>query len=187
MLGAPANRMNELAFGKYRVRELLARGGMAEIHLAVEQTAHTGERLVVLKRILPDHKDDPDFVEFFVHEARVALQLTHPNIVQAYEFGRENDVLYLAMEYVRGFTVLDVIRRASMLGRSVSLDAVVKIAADIAAGLDYAHKATDAQGRPLEIVHRDVSPHNIVIAKEGTAKLVDFGIARASCQAFKTR
>ena len=177
----------EQAFGKYRLRELLARGGMAEIHLAVEQTAHTGERLVVLKRILPDHKDDPDFVEFFVHEARVALQLTHPNIVQAYEFGRENDVLYLAMEYVRGFTVLDVIRRASMLGRSVSLDAVVKIAADIAAGLDYAHKATDAQGRPLEIVHRDVSPHNVVIAREGTAKLVDFGIARASCQMFKTR
>jgi serine/threonine protein kinase len=179
--------MNDQAFGKYRVRELLARGGMAEIHLAVEQTAHTGERLVVLKRILPDHKDDPDFVEFFVHEARVALQLTHPNIVQAYEFGRENDVLYLAMEYVRGFTVLDVIRRASMLGRAVSLDAAVKIAADIAAALDYAHKATDAQGNPLEIVHRDVSPHNIVIAKEGTAKLVDFGIARASCQAFKTR
>ncbi len=179
--------MIEQAFGKYRLRELLARGGMAEIHLAVEQTVHTGERLVVLKRILPEHKDDPDFVEFFVHEARVALQLTHPNIVQAYEFGREEDVLYLAMEYVRGFTVLDVIRRASMLGRHVSLDAVIKVAADVAAGLDYAHKASDAQGNPLEIVHRDVSPHNIVIAREGIAKLVDFGIARASCQAFKTR
>jgi serine/threonine-protein kinase len=174
-------------FGKYKLRELLARGGMAEIHLAVEKTVHKGDRLVVLKRILPSHKDDPDFVEFFHHEARVALQLSHPNIVQAYEFGEEEDTLYLAMEYVRGHTVLDVIRRAASMGRQVSLDAALKIAADVAGALDYVHRATDPDGRALNIVHRDVSPHNIVIAREGTAKLADFGIARASIQEFKTR
>jgi serine/threonine protein kinase len=153
----------------------------------VERTPHAGERLVVIKRILPAYKNDPDYVEFFVHEARVALQLVHPNIVQAYEFGRTGDVHYLAMEYVRGCTALELLRRAAQLGKHLSLDAVCKVAADVAAGLDHVHRACDTQGNPLRIVHRDVSPHNIVIAREGLAKLVDFGIARATTQEFRTR
>jgi serine/threonine-protein kinase len=160
---------------------------MAEVHLAIERLAHGAERLVVIKRILPAYKHDPDYVEFFIHEARVALQLVHPNVVQAYEFGRADDVHYLAMEYLPGATSLDLLRRAAQLGRHLSLDALCKIVADVAAALDHVHRACDTQGQPLRIVHRDVSPHNIVIAREGIAKLVDFGIARATTQEFRTR
>jgi len=139
--------MSESLFGKYRLRELLARGGMAEIHLAVERLPHGGERVVVLKRILPVHQDDPDFVEFFRHEGRVALQLSHPNIVQAHEFGAMGDTLYLAMEYVRGHSVLDVIRRAAAIASPVALDAAVKIARDARPSHELAGSKQPALGR----------------------------------------
>lgn len=175
------------AFGKYQLVRRIANGGMAEVHLAVERLAHGAERHVVLKRILPAYAHDPDFIEFFLQEGRLALQLAHPNIVQAYELGQVGDVHYLAMEWVRGPSVLEVMRRVSQRGRQLALDAIVKVAADVAAALAHVHAARDVHGRPLEIVHRDVSPHNIVVAYDGVAKLVDFGIARASTQEWRTR
>ena len=174
-------------FGRFELRKRIGAGGMAEVFLAVENLSDGAARLAVLKRILPRHARDPDFVEFFVQEAKLALALQHPNIVHAYDFGCEEGVHYLAMEYVHGETLLDVIRRALDLGRTLSLGSVVRIVADILAGLDHTHNACDLDGTALGIVHRDVTPQNILVSHQGAVKLADFGVARMEGQAFRTR
>jgi serine/threonine protein kinase len=148
---------------------------MAELFLAERSGAHGARRRVVLKRILPAFARDPDFRELFVHEARIAMQLTHANIVQVYDFDESGDSYVLEMEYVEGCDLRALLRKYGPL----PLGAALRVSVEILRGLDYAHRRTGADGVPLQIVHRDVSPGNILLSKEGEVKLTDFGLARS--------
>lgn len=168
------------AFGPYRIVARIGRGGMAEVYLAQRTGPGGFARDLVIKRILPHLAEDHEFVRMFVNEAAILARLTHSNVAQVYDFGRIEDSYYLAMEYVRG-TSLDRLL-AVFAGQGLPIPIAVRIVADTARGLAYAHRATDALGRPLGIVHSDVSPSNILISFEGEVKLIDFGIARAGSQ-----
>ncbi len=178
-VGATANR--------YQVLSKLAVGGMAEIFL-VRSTTITGvERYCVLKRILPEHAGDASFLQMFVDEARLATQLQHPNIASVYDIGMLEDLYFYTMEYVHGETVRSLVERAQNDGRELPLACILTIIAGAAAGLHHAHVRTANDGRPLGIVHRDVSPSNLMVSYEGNVKLVDFGVAKASDRAEKTK
>lgn len=165
--------------GRYDVIGRLASGGMAEIFLAREQGPHTVGRHLVLKRILPHVANDERMVEMFVHEAKLCMHLRHPNICPIYEFGEEGGSFYLAMEWVRGISLRDLVDR---VGGALPVPMVTKIFADIAGALHHAHTCTDQEGRALSIVHRDVNPENIMIGFDGVAKLLDFGVAAAATE-----
>lgn len=167
-------------FGPYRIVARIGRGGMAEVYLAQRTGPGGFARDLVIKRILPHLAEDQEFVRMFVNEAAILARLTHSNVAQVYDFGRIDDSYYLAMEYVRG-TSLDRLL-AVFAGEGLPIPIAVRIVADTARGLAYAHRATDALGRPLGIVHSDISPSNILISFEGEVKLIDFGIARAGSQ-----
>ncbi|MBI5501813.1 MAG: serine/threonine protein kinase [Deltaproteobacteria bacterium] len=171
-------------FGPYRILARIGRGGMAEIYLASRTGPGGFSRDVVLKRILPQRAADPEFVRMFVDEAGLLSRLTHSNIAQVYEFGEIEGSHYLAMEYVRGISLDRLIRVFERPGLPIAHAA--RIAAEVARGLDHAHRATDARGRPLAIVHRDVSPTNVLVSYEGEVKLIDFGIARSAVRATET-
>jgi len=168
------------AFSRYELLGRLAVGGMAEIYLAREpETVHgAGHRTLVIKRVLPHVADDPAFVEMFFNEARLAMRLRHPAIVHIYEFGEEQGSYFLAMEWVDGVPLGKIIRRARKAD-GVPPAFAVKVAATIAEALDYAHRARGDDGESLGIVHRDVSPQNIMVSYDGAVKLLDFGIAKA--------
>jgi len=168
------------AFGPYRIVARIGRGGMAEVYLAQRTGPGGFARDLVIKRILPHLAEDQEFVRMFVNEAAILARLTHSNVAQVYDFGRIDDSYYLAMEYVRG-TSLDRLL-AVFSGNGLPIPIALRIIADTARGLAYAHRATDPLGRPLGIVHSDISPSNILISFEGEVKLIDFGIARAGFQ-----
>lgn len=165
--------------GPYELVRLLATGGMAEVYLARRDGPHGFTKTVALKRILPQLARDPDFVSMFVDEARVCAQLSHPNLVQVFDFGEATGELYMAMEYVDGTTGAKVVRKAAALGEHLLLEGTLHLVLSVLRGLEYAHDAVDVDGVPLGLVHRDVSPGNILIARSGAVKLGDFGIARA--------
>lgn len=165
--------------GPYRLVRHIATGGMAEVYLARRDGPHGFTKTVALKRILPQLARDPDFVAMFVDEARVCAQLSHPNLVQVFDFGETGSELYMAMEYVDGTTCAKVVRCAAARMDMVPVEAAIHIILGVLRGLEYAHAAVDLDGRPLGLVHRDVSPGNILIARSGAVKLGDFGIARA--------
>lgn len=156
---------------------------MAEVWLGRALGFGGFEKLVVLKTILPNLITNPQFVQMFINEARVAAMLNHPNCVQIFELGKEEGVLYIAMEYIEGFSFSRVLKRAKAQGVKVPLEILARIAADALAGLEYAHKLTDREGKPVGLIHRDVSPDNLLISFAGQTKLVDFGIAKASLSA----
>jgi phosphate binding protein len=169
-----------LAFGKYRLVATLGRGGTADVFLAVMRGAHGFEKLLVVKRLRADVEEDDVYRALLSSEARVAARLSHPNIVQTYEVGEHDGRAFLAMEYLDGQPlnrVINLARRAG--GQPLPTALSVRIIADALAGLHYAHELKDFDGRSLDIVHRDVSPHNIFVTYEGVVKLVDFGIAKA--------
>ncbi|MAQ18128.1 MAG: hypothetical protein CMN30_25445 [Sandaracinus sp.] len=168
------------AFSRYELLGRLAVGGMAEIYLArePETVRGAGHRTLVIKRVLPHVADDPAFVDMFFNEARLAMRLRHPAIVHIYEFGEEAGSYYLAMEWVDGVALGKIIRRARK-ENGIPPAIAVKLAATVAEALDYAHRARGDDGEPLGIVHRDVSPQNIMVSYEGAVKLLDFGIAKA--------
>src|SRR5438067_12165066 len=172
-------------FGSYRLQRRLARGGMAEVFLARLVGVEGFERRVAIKRILPHLSDSEEFRAMFLDEARLAAQLTHPNIVHIYDFGKVDDYYFIAMEYVDGVDIGRIIRRAKE--RPVPFELAARILADTCAGLDFAHKAVDAVGRKLDVVHRDVTPQNVLVTYDGAVKLVDFGIAKAQFAAGRTR
>lgn len=174
-------------FGKYLLLRRVAVGGMAEIYLALEEIPHAGCRFVTIKRIRPDLAHDRDFIDFFLSESRVALKCSHPNLPQTFDLGVVDGVHYLAMEFIRGHTLLDVIRRTYMQSQVVSVGTAVAVGIQIAAALEHAHGLTDVDGKPMEVIHRDVTPQNIMVSTGGIAKLIDFGIVRASVQAHQTR
>ncbi|MFB1484313.1 protein kinase [Corallococcus sp. RDP092CA] len=163
-------------FGKYLLIKRLALGGMAELFLAHKPPDPT---LVVIKRILPYLSEEPEFVQMFLDEARIAAQLHHPNIVQVHELGKEGDNIFICMEYVEGVDLRRVLAEEFKFGASMPYGVAAKICAAIAAGLDHAHFSRGVDGRPLELIHRDVSPQNVMISYDGRVKLVDFGIAKA--------
>src|SRR5450755_3328143 len=169
-----------LHLGPYELVERVATGGMAEVYLARRAGPHGFQKVVAVKRILPQLAKDTDFVAMFVDEARVCARLSHPNIVQVFDFGEEGGELYMAMEYVDGTTGARLIRAAAAKGEELPLDVCLHLALSVLRGLEYAHSARDEDGKPLSLVHRDVSPGNVLIDRSGAVKLTDFGIARAA-------
>ena len=166
--------------GPYELTQRIATGGMAEVYLARRAGPHGFQKVVAVKRILPQLAQDADFVAMFIDEARVCARLAHPNIVQVFDFGEHDGELYMAMEYVDGTTAARLVRAAAAKGEDVPLEAAIYIVLSVLRGLDYAHNARDDENKPLALVHRDVSPGNVLIDRSGAVKLTDFGIARAA-------
>lgn len=175
------------SLGDYRLLALLATGGMAEIYLAKDKNRRKAERLVVIKRIFPHLAKQQRFVDMFLDEGNIAAKLDHPNIVKIYESSREGDEYFIAMEYLEGESLGYLVKQLRMKGRALPTPLAAGIVAQVCDGLDYAHKLCDESGKPMNIVHRDVSPHNIIILYSGGVKLVDFGIAKAASKIHKTR
>lgn len=152
---------------------------MAEVFKAKSHGVEGFEKVLVLKRILPELATNPQFVEMFLQEARLSVTLSHANIVQVFDLGREDDTYFIAMEYVPGMDLARVIRHHRKRAKPTPIALCVYIACEVARGLDYAHRRKDAHGQPLGIVHRDISPQNVLLSFEGEVKIADFGIARA--------
>lgn len=163
-------------FGQYQLKRLIATGGMAEIFEARKQGAHGFERRVAIKRILPALRTDPRFQEMFCEEARIQAGLAHPNIVEVLDFGQVHGRLFMALEYVDGLTCSDLIERLLKRHRTVDLSATLFILREVLRGLAFLHSACDSWGHPLELVHRDIAPNNVLISKVGQVKIADFGI-----------
>jgi serine/threonine protein kinase/predicted ATPase len=166
-------------FGKYQLLRRIGIGGMAEVFLARTSVAQGLSKQLVIKKIHPAFARSRQFAAMFVDEARIALGLNHPNIVQVFDFGQLGENYFLAMEYVEGFDLLRVMQEVSRRRGMVPLGLCAYIVQQVAKGLDYAHRKTDDFGEPLGIVHRDVSPQNVLLSHDGAVKIVDFGIARA--------
>ena len=167
-------------FGSYTHFEKIGKGGMAQIYLARAETELGATRLAVVKEILPAFADDPRFAEMLIHEAKLAARLGHRRIVQVFDLGKEKEHLYIAMEYVEGFDLNSLLRQCTEHKVGLPSKHALGIVADVLEGLDYAHRRTDENDQPLGIVHRDVSPSNVLISYEGEVKLCDFGIAHAN-------
>lgn len=174
--------------GPYRIVRKIATGGMAEIFLARQRGLEGVERTVVLKRILPEYSNDEEFVTMFLDEARLMAALSHPNIAQAFDLGRADDSYYLVMEYVRGPTLGDLLRATAKRGEpGLPEREAMGITLAIAEALAYVHDRHDEFGRPLNIVHRDLNPANVIVSYDGAVKLIDFGIAKAASKVHQTR
>ncbi|CAN5791101.1 hypothetical protein BH11MYX3_BH11MYX3_08110 [soil metagenome] len=172
-------------FGAYYLHETLGEGGMASVHRA---TRIDGEgKPVALKRLWSHLCDDTDFVESFVQEARLARLLSHENIAQAYELGKANGLYYIAMELVSGPTLEAVMRQSRTAAGAIPLPIILEILIQLCDALDHAHNLKDELGRPLHLIHRDVSPANIIISNSGVVKLIDFGIAKAARSRVQTQ
>src|SRR5688572_6759547 len=152
---------------------------MAEIYRVKTVGIAGFEKVQALKRILPAFASEARFIRSFIDEARIAVSLNHRNIVQVFDFGKAAGELYLSMELIVGVDLRSAIRDAAAAGASLPIALSCYIMAEVASGLDYAHRKRDAQRRPLAIVHCDVSPHNVMLSREGFVKILDFGVARA--------
>jgi serine/threonine protein kinase len=179
--------MSTQTFGKYQLIKRLATGGMAEVWLARQTGIEGFARHVVIKRILPHLSGDPEFIQMFLNEAKLVSHFTHPNIAQIFDLGEENGTYFIAMEFVQGEDLGRVMRRARDGDAWIAPHLGLKIASDACQGLYYAHTRSNEQGRPLKVVHRDISPQNILVSFDGSVKLVDFGIAKAADQATQTK
>jgi serine/threonine protein kinase len=166
--------------GKFQLIRRIATGGMAEIFLARAQAMHGFEKLVVLKRILPQHAESDDFIRMFLDEARLAATLHHPNIVQVYDIGEDQGMYFFSMEYVQGQDLRKLVRAARRKQMPIPLEHILHIVMGIAGGLHHAHEKMGSDGSSMGIVHRDVSPSNVLVTYEGDIKIVDFGIAKAA-------
>jgi serine/threonine protein kinase len=167
-------------FGKYELVERIATGGMAEIWHAHQPAAAGLVKSVVIKKVLPDHARDSNFTRMFIEEATLTVGLSHGNIAQVFDFGEVNGEYYLAMELVQGQPLIRVLRRAQARGLgALPAGLALQIVIEVCRGLHYAHTRRGDDGQPLHIIHRDVSPQNVVVSYEGQVKLVDFGIAKA--------
>ncbi len=163
-------------FGKYELLTKLGQGGMAEVYLARATLAEGLKKLLTVKKIHPAFSENPHFVSMFKQEAKIATELNHPNIVQVFDFGKLGSSFFLAMEYVEGMDLMRLIRKGR---RRMPIGLAAYIVQQLIQGLDYAHKKKDGYGTHLGIVHRDVSPQNVLISFEGSVKITDFGIAKA--------
>ncbi|MFO0630277.1 MAG: serine/threonine-protein kinase [Polyangiales bacterium] len=171
--------------GRYVLERRIAAGGMAEVFKA--RRADEPDAAPVAVKVLKTTVADEDTVRMFLREALVGADFQHPNLAQVYEVGSEGDKLFLAMELVRGVSAATLMHLLAAKGRSIPIPLAAKICADVLAGLAYAHEARGADGVALDLVHRDVSPQNILVTVDGVVKLVDFGIARAETALGRTQ
>jgi serine/threonine protein kinase len=176
----------ERQFGPYRLVRQIAVGGMAEIHLAKTGGIAGFEKYVALKMIHPNFAEDEQFIQMLVDEAKIAVQLTHGNIAQTFDLGRVGETYYITMEYVDGADLYKILRRASEQDLEMPLDVCAFIGKEVSSALDHAHRKRDHAGKSLGIVHRDVSPQNVLVSYSGEVKLVDFGIAKATMKVRQT-
>jgi hypothetical protein len=167
-------------FGKFFLLQRLAVGGMAEIFRAKVAGAEGFEKELVVKRILPARSQDQGFIQMLVNEAKLTVQLTHNNVAQIYECGSIDGTYFISMELVNGVSLKDMMVSFARAGKSITPEQAVYVVLQLLQGLEYAHKRTDSQGRPLHIIHCDVSPDNALVSWQGEVKLLDFGIARAA-------
>jgi len=173
--------MKPTSFGNYTLLRPLGKGGMAEVFLARAQSLGGFEKLVAIKRLLPPFNADKQITSMLADEARLSIWLNHPNIVQILDFGRVGKTYYIAMEYVEGCDLCDLIRPDGHIpGRPMPLGTALYVMTQVSEALAYAHRRCNPEGERLRIIHRDVSPHNVLISIEGQVKLADFGLARAS-------
>ncbi|HET6582153.1 MAG TPA: serine/threonine-protein kinase [Nannocystaceae bacterium] len=181
MLGGfdSADSRSGAPLGKYRPFRRLAVGGMAEIFLAYARSLAGFEKLVVLKRVLPQYAESHEFMQMFLDEARLAATLDHPNIVHVYDIGEHNGSWFFAMEYVHGQSLLKLMRQITATRRWLPIEQALAIIIGTCSGMQYAHEKIGLDGIPLGIVHRDVSPPNVLISYDGAVKVADFGIAKA--------
>ncbi|MBC7978863.1 MAG: serine/threonine protein kinase, partial [Myxococcales bacterium] len=166
-------------FGKYSLIRKIGTGGMAEVFLARTPVAQGLNKTLVIKKIHTAYARSRQFVTMFVDEAKIALGLNHPNIIQVFDFGAVADTYFLAMEHVEGIDLLRLLQEAARARQRLPYGLSAYIVQQVAKGLDYAHRKADEFGEPLAIVHRDISPQNILLSWDGSVKIVDFGIARA--------
>jgi serine/threonine protein kinase len=176
-----------IKFGKYLLLERVNVGGMAEVFKAKTFGVAGFERILAIKRILPNLVEDDEFIRMFIDEARIAVQLNHSNIVQIYELGKHGDHYYIAMEYLPSRDLRAILDRMRSNGQLMPIPQAAYITKKVCEGLHYAHKKTDPSGAPMNIIHRDVSPQNILVGFEGEVKVIDFGIAKAANRASKTQ
>jgi tRNA A-37 threonylcarbamoyl transferase component Bud32 len=169
---------------RYALLGRLATGGMAELFLA---RSEADDAVVVLKRIKPARHDDPKYVQMFLDEAKLVAQLRHDNIARVFDIGRLGESYFFTMEYIHGEDLRAVMSKLSHVQRRLPIEHALQIAAAVAAGLHHAHERTDRAGQPLGIVHRDVSPANVMVGFDGSIKVIDFGIAKATTVQTKTK
>jgi TonB family protein len=174
-------------FGQYELMEVIATGGMAEVYRARMRGVEGFQKIVAIKRILSHLTDNDEFVTMFIDEAKLAAQLQHPSIIHIYDLGKIDRSYYIAMEFIDGKDLRTILRQVEEKQKRLPLGLSVFVAARLAAALDYAHRKRDLQGRAMALVHRDVSPQNVLISFEGEIKLCDFGIAKAASKASHTR
>ena len=173
-------------FGRYTVLECLGAGGMATVHRATIDIGGGVIQEVALKRMLPQLADDKQLVDDFIREAKLAAQLRHPSIVRILELGRTNKTFFIAMELVRGHSLLSLMKLLTARHGQAPIGIVVALLAELCDALDYASNATDDDGEPLQIVHRDLSPSNLIIMDDGHVKIIDFGVAKSVTGKFMT-
>ena len=174
-------------FGKYYLLERINVGGMAEVFKAKTLGVEGFEKIVAIKRILPSVAEDEEFIKMFVDEAKITSQLSHANLAQTFDLGKINETFYIAMEYVPGKDLRAIFERLKRRGERMPLALAAFVISRVCEGLDYAHRKRDVSGRELGIVHRDVSPQNVIVSFEGEVKLIDFGIAKAANKITKTQ
>src|SRR4029077_10014709 len=163
-------------FGQYVLMEKIATGGMAEVWKARMRGVEGFQKIVAIKKILPHLSDNQDFIEMFIDEAKLAAQLNHNNIIHIYDLGKIQSSYYIAMEYIDGYDLKTILKLAADRAQPLNVELALFVAGKIAAALDYAHRKRDFEDRDLGLVHRDVSPQNVLISQDGDIKLCDFGI-----------
>ena len=176
-----------IKFGQYVLLEKIATGGMAEVWKARMRGVEGFQKIVAIKKILPHLSDNQDFIEMFVDEAKLAAQLNHNNIIHIYDLGKIQSSYYIAMEYIDGYDLKTILRRGEERGHPVTVELALFIASKLASALDYAHRKKDFEEKEMGLVHRDVSPQNVLVSQEGDIKLCDFGIAKAASKASHTQ
>lgn len=169
----------DLKLGNYLILEKIAHGGMAQIYKARTADPNGIERLVVIKRILPHISSHPEYVDMLIDEAKIAVHFTHGNIAQIYDLGKVGDDYFIVMEYVDGKTFGQIVREFNERGERIPIDLIIYCFIELCNGLDYMHRKLDSSGRPLGVIHRDISPQNIIVSYSGTVKIIDFGVAKA--------
>ncbi len=180
----PVERTDEL--GDYDILGLIARGGMAEIYKAKKKGVKGFEKVIAIKKILSGYGEDDKYIEMLVDEAKIAAELSHPNIVQIYDLGKKDDYYFIAMEYIQGKDLGLTLKKLNKIDKWIPEEISIYLIIKVLEALGYAHSAKDNQGRNLEIVHRDISPPNIMISFGGDVKLTDFGVSKASIKIHQT-